>query len=1009
MRARGLPWDVISVEQLGPQRLLRLRCAGGDMRGLEWDFLHPAEPVVPEYASLRPEAPGPLALWRLQHQATLLEQIPPSDELLAGEPGRIHIEPYQLVPLMRALELPRLRLLLADGVGLGKTIEAALIVCELIARRRAHRVLVASPAGPLLLQWEQELRQRFGLRFTPVTDSAALHAARRRLELGGNPFDAISLCLTSLDFAKQEHVLEELERSAWDLAIIDEAHHCFGEASERDDTQRRRLAEVIARRSDSLLLLTATPHDGYDPHFASLIELLDPSLVDGSGGLIGSAYRRHVVRRLKSHIRDASGAPMFRERRVIPVRIALDAADAAPVRAFHRALAALVAPRLRRASRQDDMDALAFVSLLKRSVSSIGACVNTLRVVSERCRQKPASDAALRRERARVLRAYRRRVLRFGVLDVAAEADAAELEAEGMAADLAASDGAAALASLIRLGERAAPLDPKLLSLCRAVRDIRSATPGANILVYTEYVDSQMAALQALRAAAIGGEMLAINSHDSDDERARVAERCAEQDNIVLISTDALAEGLNLQRRCFHLIHLDLPYNPNRLEQRNGRIDRYGQTREPQIRYLYLAGTFEERLLLRLIAKYERARAQLDLMPETLGVTADAPTLNDRLMAGFAERQASLFDDGPSPIRTLDQAGEAANAPVWRELLREIDRAYDGFERIALRHGWMQGVNADTAQTAKAAALRRRRGEDVDLPDFVASAIGIDSPAPGRDADVLRLPPGWSDGLDALPGYDARQRTLRFTRDRDRLHDSKGRSLAYLGRAHPLVRRAITRAWHSDVGDSRVSAARADPGMPLTLLLTFLAEMRGPQRIEWQQVVAVLVRKSAPAELVPSAIWLRLTEPTRQIPTDDVWRLFKSWAPRRIVEAEAVARTKMQRMAEAFAVRQGARMRHEENELRRWLDVRATGICGAFQPPTGDLFGAPSGKPQWRLLNSPLDRLAAFVAEAGNSPARRREANGVIELFQRRSRECRHGAALSEPTLRQLGMLMLVP
>ena len=187
---------------------------------------------------------------------------------------------------MRALELPRPRLLLADGVGLGKTIEAGLIICELIARRRAHRVLIVSPAGPLLVQWAQELRHRFGLRFTPSPMPLSLQQQRRKLELGGNPFDAIALCLTSLDFAKQERVLEELERSAWDLAIIDEAHHCIGAGStDREDTQRRRLAEVIARRSDGLLLLTATPHDGYDSHFASLIELLDPSLVDGRGGL----------------------------------------------------------------------------------------------------------------------------------------------------------------------------------------------------------------------------------------------------------------------------------------------------------------------------------------------------------------------------------------------------------------------------------------------------------------------------------------------------------------------------------------------------------------------------------------------------------------------------------------------------------------------------------------------------------------------------------------------------
>ena len=117
-----------------------------------------------------------------------------------------------------------------------------------------------------------------------------------------------------------------------------------------------------------------------------------------------------------------------------------------------------------------------------------------------------------------------------------------------------------------------------------------------------------------------------------------------------------MAEGLNLHQRCCHLIHLDLPYNPNRLEQRNGRIDRYGQTHDPEIRYLYLAGTFEERLLLRLIAKYEKARACLAVMPDTLGVTADEAAWSKGLVAGFAEDQAALFEDDAPAIRTLDQS-----------------------------------------------------------------------------------------------------------------------------------------------------------------------------------------------------------------------------------------------------------------------------------------------------------------------------------------------------------------
>jgi Helicase conserved C-terminal domain len=243
------------------------------------------------------------------------------------------------------------------------------------------------------------------------------------------------------------------------------------------------------------------------------------------------------------------------------------------------------------------------------------------------------------------------------------------------------------------------------------VRTIRAEHPGTNIIVYTEYADSQLAALRALRTAhGIAGEILAINGLDAEPECIRIAERCGEKDGIVLLSTDSLAEGLNLQRRCFNLIHLDLPYNPNRLEQRNGRIDRYGQTRDPQIRYLYLAGTFEERLLLRLIAKYEKARAHLTFMPDTLGVTADAGAVSGGLIAGFAERQAQLFDDEPPSIRTLDRAAEETNADEYRDLLHEIDRAFQGYDRSAVRHGWLaaRGLNADAAQMQAADAMRRR-------------------------------------------------------------------------------------------------------------------------------------------------------------------------------------------------------------------------------------------------------------------------------------------------------------
>ncbi|MBN1908368.1 MAG: DEAD/DEAH box helicase [Pirellulales bacterium] len=303
VHVRGLRWEVVSSESLGPQALFRLHGLENAVLGQELDVLYPFEAIEPVIHDLRPDRAAPLTNWLVYHQAFLLEQALGPHALLAVQPGRLRIEPYQLVPVLRAIRMSRVRLFLCDGVGLGKTVQAGLVLTELIARRLAHRILVVSPAGPLLEQWKTEMSQRFGLRLE-VIDRAKLDEIRRSTELGSNPFDHIPLGLVSVDFLKQERALELLDRASYDAVVIDEAHHCMdlGGGQDREDSQRRRLAEVLARRCDSLLLLTATPHDGNDRSFASLCELLDPSLVDGRGTLRGDRYGPHVVRRLKKHV-----------------------------------------------------------------------------------------------------------------------------------------------------------------------------------------------------------------------------------------------------------------------------------------------------------------------------------------------------------------------------------------------------------------------------------------------------------------------------------------------------------------------------------------------------------------------------------------------------------------------------------------------------------------------------------------------------------------------------------
>ncbi len=560
--ARGLRWEVVFSHAAGEQTLYRLRSLEGGLQGQELDLLSPLEGIEPIRRDFDPARGAPLRHWLVYHQAFLLEQNLGSDALLSAQPGRLRIEPYQLVPVLRALRMGRVRLLLADGVGLGKTIQAGLIVCELMARRLAHRVLVVSPAGPLLEQWRTEFRTRFGIRLD-VIDRARMEEIRRQTELGANPFDHVALGLASIDFLKQERVLELLEKSSYEVIVIDEAHHCMdiGAAAEREDSQRRRLAGVLAQRSDCLILATATPHDGNDRSFASLCELLDPSLVDGRGALRGERYRHHVVRRLKPHVRDPqTGKPLFPDRQVLP-RAVTSSTEAHPhFAALHRGILELVRPELTRALRTHSYsDALAFIALLKRSVSTVVACRQTLSVVATRLQGllgEQAEHQEARRQRLSALRDFNRRLARFGAVSHEEEAERGRLEAEDLAQQLASldretrrgsrdlarrADTVATLDDLLALADRALRDDPKLHRLVAEVKEIRQQEPAANILVYTEYTDSQEAAIAALRAVGLG-EVLSLSGADPEGDRGKLTDRFRGADGLILNGVKAAAE-----------------------------------------------------------------------------------------------------------------------------------------------------------------------------------------------------------------------------------------------------------------------------------------------------------------------------------------------------------------------------------------------------------------------------------------------------------------------------------
>jgi superfamily II DNA or RNA helicase len=1034
---RGLRWEVIDATAMGDQTLVRLRGTGGAFGGSEVDVLTPFEDVRPVIHQIDPTRPTHLANWLVFHQAFLLEQALGPNALLAVTPGRLRIEPYQLVPVARCLRMARPRLLLADDVGLGKTVEAGLVITELVARRRASRVLIVTPAGPLLDQWKGEMAERFGLRLA-VADRAGLERIRKGTELGTNPFDHLPLALASMDYLKQDRVLDWLERTNYDLVILDEAHHYSDTGAEdydrADASQRRKLALVLARAADALLLLSATPHDGHDRSFASLLELLDPSLTDGKGRAREKVYRDFVVRRLKRHVQvthPQSGQPVeFPERQVEPVPVTIDAATHADFLAAQRELLAFVAPELRRAmrSRRYD-DALAYLALLKRSVSTAYALHSTVAKVRDRLQalaDEAAEEADARRNRIRTLKAIQRKAAKFGILTPAEEEERELMEVEDLAQQLAlfsreergkrrqadqAGDLAERLSRVVELAGRCLQDDPKLDALVASVKEIRKQEPDANILIYTEYADSLGRVRERLDDEKLG-TVLTLQGADDEPTRKATTTRFRTHSRVVLAATDAASEGLNLHERCHHLIHLELPWNPNRLEQRNGRIDRYGQWQEPVVRYLYLKGTFEERVLARLVAKYERQRSKLRFVPNTLGLgQLEMPDENilQRLLQVVPEVKTDRV--AFSFVTEEDQPDD----PDVQALLEEIDASLKRFEATAKSHQWLaeEGLHAGELERKEAETARQvgQRVGAVDLTRFVQDAVVLE----GGDCQEtpygfdLRLPDTWRHGLEELPGWDADRGRMRITNDLTVLATDKSEPVGFLGRAHPLVQRAIDRVRHLALGqkqgvDLRVSAAFARDGRP-ALVVTFLGRQSGRAGREMERVLGVRVGKDLkPVVQETAADWL--PSPEDGAPSRGVWeKHFAGWGEKAQDIAAKAAETAFRGLAESFARNHRRMLDEEQHRLDNWLKGRADEVCGPARDKGPTLFDtiAPTAP------RTPVERLQEFFARQPSGSKARAEAESVLRAYEQRLARIGDRRELRQPEVVPLGLLMLVP
>ncbi len=320
VRVRGRVWEIDAApSEVETTQVLVLRDVQERTSTIEVIAEIETIDVLPPTAL--PKTLAPFGRWRDLHAAIACTMKPAPDNLGGFDQAKVRTEDYQLVPVIRAFDRPLQRILIADDVGLGKTVEAILILFELHARARADRVLILCPAG-LQDQWRDEMLDKTGLEFE-IYDSTRVLEVRQQSRVGQNPWTARRRIITSVDYAKRADVKRALRDVPWDLVIADEAHYLSETSSEGRAyrTERSRFAQFIADRTDSLFLLTATPHNGDPRSLYSLIELLDPALVASPESLSGATVAPVVVRRYKSDILDEQGRPRFKgiDVRSIPV------------------------------------------------------------------------------------------------------------------------------------------------------------------------------------------------------------------------------------------------------------------------------------------------------------------------------------------------------------------------------------------------------------------------------------------------------------------------------------------------------------------------------------------------------------------------------------------------------------------------------------------------------------------------------------------------------------------
>jgi len=786
------PIRVVLVESIGSSLKIGgqgLRTGQYHDRLLSLDQVHSLK-VIPA------EAPfdGDALRFRLGIEAARLGLAYEYDPYFSLSIARVDPLPHQLEAVYEyILPLPQIRFLLADDAGAGKTIMAGLLLKELKLRGLVSRTLIVTPAN-LAFQWQREMRDRFRERFDIIRGIDLRNA------YGVNPWQDKPQVITSMDWAKREEVLESLGRTSWDLIIVDEAHRMSASDPEHK-TERYRLGELLSQKTHHFLLLTGTPHKGDPANFCLFLQLLDKDVYGDVRSLEEAMKRNHApfyLRRTKEALvtfpdpDTGKVRRLFTNREVRTVRFELDGQEFA----FYEALTRYVQDQSIRAAADSSARgrALGFTMAMyqRRFASSIHAVRRSLerrlRKLEERLRH-PQSEAPAD-------------LSRLDEIDELPEEEVAQLEEEVEQASLPWERQAIQqeVDELKALLQRASVLEEReVVSKLTKLREVLTSqnifgAPKTKLLIFTEFketLDYLVATLQqwGLRVTQIHGGMR-IGDRDTPGTRI-YAEWEFREEAQVMVATEAAGEGINLQF-CWLMINYDIPWNPMRLEQRMGRIHRYGQERDCLIFNFVAANTREGQVLERLLERLREIRSEL-------GSDQVFDVIGEIVPANYLER---LF-------REL-YAGRMTQQAMLDRLIRDFDR--ERFARIC--QSTLEGLakkelNLSAILGRTAEAKERRLVPEVVEEFFLQAAPAIGLPTPkGRNGiyTVGRIPRHLQlvgERLEHRFGPLGRE-YRRITFDKRRLAEDP--TLEWVTPGHPLFEAVREEVWEKVQADLRRGA-----------------------------------------------------------------------------------------------------------------------------------------------------------------------------------------------------------